>query len=441
MDTFDKIQSQNRLLYRYIRGSHLYGLQMEDGSSDIDEGGLYIASSEDFFGLPTNYSPQVSDERNDTTWYEIGKFCEMLIKSNSTVLEALFVPSDKQLLKPNKALNPLFENKDLFITKDCFKPFVSYAIEQIHKARGLNKKIVQPIVERKNPLDFCYTFYKQGSTKIENWLEYRGLKQEYCGLVNIPNMSDTIGVYYDWGNHFLNEGITVDDFYSYYDNIGKFQSTDIISKLKEESDSGKINFLTKNLDLCHKANMVSFFIKHFGVSRALLGVKFKEQKPIGYRGIVNSARTSSEIRLSSVAKGEKPICYMTFNKNAYSSHCKDFKEYAEWVKKRNPKRYESNLNKNYDSKNMMHCMRLMSMGQEIAEGRGIILDRRESGDRDFLLDIRNHKFEYDELMDMVNKKQRAMENAIKNSSLKEHIDRNLVNDLLIDIRKEFYKFS
>ena len=89
----------------------------------------------------------------------------------------------------------------------------------------------------------------------------------------------------------------------------------------------------------------------------------------------------------------------------------------------------------------MHCMRLMSMGQEIAEGRGIILDRRESGDRDFLLDIRNHKFEYDELMDMVNKKQRAMEIAIKNSSLKEHIDRNLVNDLLIDIRKEFYKFS
>ena len=132
---------------------------------------------------------------------------------------------------------------------------------------------------------------------------------------------------------------------------------------------------------------------------------------------------------------------MTFNKNAYSSHCKAFKEYDEWVKKRNPKRYESNLNKNYDSKNMMHCMRLMSLGQEIAEGRGIILDRRESGDRDFLLDIRNHKFEYDELMDMVNKKQRAMEIAIQNSSLKEHIDRNLVNDLLIDIRKEFYKFS
>ncbi len=191
----------------------------------------------------------------------------------------------------------------------------------------------------------------------------------------------------------------------------------------------------------HKGYLVSFFIQHFGVSRALLGVKFKEQKPIGYRGIVNSARTSSEIRLSSVAKGAKPICYMTFNKNAYSSHCKDFKEYDEWVKKRNPKRYESNLNKNYDSKNMMHCMRLMSMGQEIAEGRGIILDRRESGDRDFLLDIRNHKFEYDELMDMVNKKQREMEIAIQNSSLKEHIDRNLVNDLLIDIRKEFYKFS
>lgn len=50
----------------------------------------------------------------------------------------------------------------------------------------------------------------------------------------------------------------------------------------------------------------------------------------------------------------------------------------------NPKRYESNLDKNYDSKNMMHCFRLMHMAGEIAEGKGMILQR--TWDRQFLMD-------------------------------------------------------
>ena len=146
-DNFDNIIKSNRLLYKYVRGSHLYGLETKD--SDIDYGGLFFANKNDFLGLSFNYSPQVSDVKNDETWYEIGRFCELLLKSNSTILEALFVPEDKMVVKPNPIIMPLFENRDKFITKDCFKPFVSYAIEQIKKARGLNKKIVNPILEKK----------------------------------------------------------------------------------------------------------------------------------------------------------------------------------------------------------------------------------------------------------------------------------------------------
>lgn len=44
------------------------------------------------------------------------------------------------------------------MTKACFKPFMGYAKTQIIKARGLNKKIVNPVKERLEPLDFAYTF-------------------------------------------------------------------------------------------------------------------------------------------------------------------------------------------------------------------------------------------------------------------------------------------
>jgi hypothetical protein len=80
----------------------------------------------------------------------------------------------------------------------------------------------------------------------------------------------------------------------------------------------------------------------------------------------------------------------------------------------------------------------MHMGKEIAEGQGVILER--TWDRDFLMDVRNHKFEYDELMEIVERDNKALDEAIANSNIKESIDVNFVNDLLIDIRKKAYNF-
>ena len=108
--------------------------------------------------------------------------------------------------------------------------------------------------------------------------------------------------------------------------------------------------------------------------------------------------------------------------------------YKEWEKNRNPIRYESNLNKNYDAKNIMHCVRLMHMGIELAKGEGFNVKR--TWDRDFLLDIRNHKMEYDEIMAYVEEKHKEFNEAIKTSAIKDSIDINFVNDLLIEIRKK-----
>lgn len=40
-DTFETITKDGRLLYEYVRGSHLYGLNNKD--SDVDTSGLFIA--------------------------------------------------------------------------------------------------------------------------------------------------------------------------------------------------------------------------------------------------------------------------------------------------------------------------------------------------------------------------------------------------------------
>ena len=411
--TIEEIKKDNRLLYQYIAGSKLY--HCDEPESDTDTKGLFIAKPEELYGLGFDkqfrdrykgildlFTGQIGDDKSDNVIYELGKYMGMLLSSNANVLESLFVPREMMLIQPHKCLEPLFANRDQFITKACFKPFVQYAIEQIKKARGLNKKIVNPVTERLTPYDFAYTFYQQGSTKIRNWLANRGLKQEFCGLVHIPNMHDTYGVYYDWGAHFEAEGIkTVEDFrrhlsYDFAESFYKFM----------EGDEPEYRWFENNKEVKH------------------------------YRGMC--LENSTDMRGSSVSKGERPLCHMVYNESGFKDHCKKYKEYKDWEKNRNPRRYESNLNKNYDSKNMYHSIRLVRMGKEIAQGNGIILDRREAGDRDFIMDVRHHKFEYDELMEIVEKDKVKLDEAIASSTIKEKVDVDFVNDILINIRKKAY---
>ena len=96
----------------------------------------------------------------------------------------------------------ILENKEKFITKHCRNSFGGYAIEQIKKARGLNKKIVKPMdKERKGVLDFCFVSHKQGSLPVKEYLikMHSGWSQDQVSLVAIPHMRYTYGAYLTLG--------------------------------------------------------------------------------------------------------------------------------------------------------------------------------------------------------------------------------------------------
>ena len=392
MTNFDIIRNDGRLLYEYIRGSHLYELNNKD--SDVDTCGVFVCTRDELFGC-YGYKTQVSDARHDNTWFEIGELVRLLLKSNPTVMESLFVPEDKILGQVHPLMQMLIDNREQFISKQCFNPFFGYAKSQIEKARGLNKKIVNPFSERLTPYDFIYTFKGQGSMKFNDWLANRGLYQEYCGLVNVPNMHEIYGVYYDFGAHIaaLQDWSVNLPFLTYACEYYKYK--DIVE--------------TKN--------------------------RLNEMSPVGYRGVINADADWNELRLSSIDdKDAQPICFISYNQSGYSSHCRQYAEYQTWVKERNPKRYESNLDKTYDSKNMMHCFRLMHMASEIAEGKGMILQR--TWDRQFLMDVRNHKFEYEEIIERLEEEKARMNQLMEQSTIREKIDIDFVNQLMIDIRKK-----
>lgn len=391
--TVEQIEKKG-LAYKYIRGSQLYNTALPDGLSDIDYGGVYITDNNTLLGLPELYEPQISDEKHDTTYYELGRWVELLMKANPNALESLYVPDDKVVGEVHPAIQLIRDNKELFLTKEAIKSTSGYAYSQVKRATGHNKKCVQPVTERKDVLDFCYTFKNQGSQPIKEYLAERGLDQKYCGLVNIPNMKDTYGVYYDFAAH------------------AKFE----------------------NMDFRTRRKLSAYVLNTFGetyYNEYLRRIKDKEF--FGYSGIVHPDGKSNEVRLSSIPKGETPICFMTYNQNGYESHCKKYKEYQEWLEKRNPVRYASNGNSNYDRKNMAHTVRLLHMGKELAENKGFNVVR--TWDRDMILDIRNGRYTYEEIMEYVNKTYEDMMTAYDTCALPETVDKEKINDLLIKARK------
>ena len=391
--TIEELRKSGWIAFEYIRGSHAYGLNTE--TSDEDHGGVFICPPEMLMGLRGQYIEQVADEKNDTVFYEFGRWIELLMKANPTALESLFIPERCIIGEVHPMIRYIMDHKEMFLSKECFKTLTGYATSQIGKARGLNKKIVNPVTERKGVLDFCYTFKGQGSESISEFLSRNNLSQKYCGLVNIPNMKDVYGVYYDFAAYF------------------KFEDLDDVTKRNIMYKSGLVD---ADIDkIFNRMDNKEFF---------------------GYTGICSEDGDSNEIRLSSIPKGEKPICFMTYNKDGYTSHCKKYWEYQDWVKRRNPIRYESNLISNYDCKNVMHCTRLLHMGKELVEGKGFNVER--TWDKEMLLNIRNHKYEYEEIIEYIEILYQSIIDNMENCSLPEAIDENLINKMLIEARTKFY---
>ncbi|WP_226163362.1 DNA polymerase beta superfamily protein [Hymenobacter terricola] len=354
--TIADLRRQNLILFEAISGSRAYGTNLPH--SDTDLKGVFILPENQFFGL--DYVSQVANETNDEVFYELRRFVELLLKNNPTVLELLGTPANCVIYK-----HPLFEQFKAadFLSKLCRQSFAEYAVAQIRKAKGLNKKINHPEPPaRKSVLDFCYVTVGAGAQPVAAWLDRHGYEAAQCGLANVPHLTDLYALFVD-------------------------------------ATPPRIH---------------------------------------GYRGLLRDAETSQDVLLSAVPKGEEPVAYLSFNRNGYSVYCRAFREYWEWVEKRNAERYQNTVQhgKNYDAKNMLHVFRLLQMAEEIAETRQLNVHRPN---REFLLQIRRGEFEYEELVAEAEKLVERVESAFAHSPLPDAPDKAAAEKLLIRVRQAFYQ--
>ena len=351
--TIQDLRDQELIVFETISGSKAYGTNLP--ASDTDIRGVFILPQTDLYGL--TYTEQVNDRTNDVIFYELGRFVDLLSKNNPNILELLCAPADCILHR-----NPIMDHLRLpdFLSKLCRGTFAGYAVSQIKKARGLNKKIVNPVEQaRKTLLNFCYVLTGSKSIPLLSWLGSQQLTQEQCGLVSI----------------------------------------------------------------LHARNMFALYVGRAGQE--------------GIRGIVQSD-DSNMVSLSSVPKEAQPVTYLYVNHDGYSNHCRSYREYWDWVEKRNDTRYQNTLDhgKHYDAKNMMHTMRLLDMAAEILE-LGEVIVRRPN--REHLLNIRAGAFEYADLVTEAETKVARIDALAETSLLPNMPDLAQIEQTLVTVRRKWYE--
>lgn len=400
INNYNEITKENYLLFKCIRGSQSHGLATP--TSDIDTYGIYCCPKEWLYGTGSAYVPMFADEKNDNVINEIGKFIKELEKSNPNALEALFIKSSLVEYR-SPILDPLWAIKDQLITKQCFDSFAGYAVSQLKKMAGLKKAMntnPEEVKERKTLLRFSWVPRNNGDGvwDLDKWLREANLKQEHCGIARCANGDNLYQLYYDWA---------ADTELSW---------EDCVRISKELRDDPELGITREEFD-----------------SR-------RERGFIEYRGILDPNNPSTQPRLSSISKepSKHPLCAFQFNDDAYSCHCKKYKEYWEWVEHRNPERFNMNVGYNFDAKNACEMIRLMTTAKEIAQGQGFKLDREEAGDREFLLSIKRHEISYDELKTYAESLEAEMKDAFNKSTLPDAPDIDLLEDILVDIRNNFY---
>lgn len=140
--SFNTLHSDNgsRVIFRGIVGSRAYGTNRP--GSDEDVRGVFLVPPLEY-ALLASPPEQVADERNDRVYYSLRRFAELAAVANPNVLELFWLPPDCIFLDtPQFAL--LRENRRLFLSRRAVDTHIGYALAQIKKARGCNKRVWNP---------------------------------------------------------------------------------------------------------------------------------------------------------------------------------------------------------------------------------------------------------------------------------------------------------
>jgi len=425
--SIDNIDESPYCLFHGVRGSRAYGTDIE--TSDTDTHGLYYLPVSEHMGL-RDIDNQIQDEKGDNVFYELRRYFRLAMSANPNLIEILYAPKDC-ILKSSPVYDFLVANREKFISKRCYHSFSNYALAQIKKAKGKNKKVHgKDEFFREESTDKLRELFF--SNKVSrDWIEtrfYSGIfgfitkGEEYSN--DLKGFKKEYDKYIDDDLAFLQPPKRTDHSYVFPVVSPKIRGYDEMPSRPIPLADFKRHYV--DIETCHVSS-----VEHIPNLYRLY--RYTE-------GDVKGVFKGDKVVCQSIPKDDEWMKYtgnLFVNEIAFQKSSKDYKSYWDWMANRNDSRWidqESDDDLDFDRKNMQHTIRLLYSGINILEhGEPIV---RFTGDQlKFLREIRDGKHGYKGLMALADELESLAKNLYEKSNLPDEVDQQVMDDLFEEMQK------
>lgn len=371
----EKELAEKHLVFKCIAGSRSYGTNT--ANSDLDLRGVFIAPPEYSIGFKTVEQVECKSEQGeDEVIYDFDKFVQLCMACNPNIIELLFTgPENIQVIKP--PFQKLRDNANLFLSTKAKFTFSGYAVAQLKRIKGHHKWINQPQAK-----------------------EAPSIKQ-FCAII------------WDDGQYVKPDDDTMD----YLDNECFLVKTkgEYCFRIFVGCEDFKPGIIAKD----------ETQLKYIDIDEKVLSSRLEKIK----------RRAHADLPISEWNQGQyKGI--LLIDMESFRTARKQWKDYWEWKNNRNEQRAELESKYNYDTKHASHLVRLTKMCKEIITTGQVIVRRPDAQE---LLDIRNGKFDYDELIKWASDMDNELNELYKTSPLPHHVDVEAINKLAMQIKIDYWK--
>ena len=414
--TLDEVRQY--FMVEHIRGSHLFNLNTE--KSDIDLGGIFKLPQKYFLQLH-NPPEEVSDEKHDTSYYELKRYINLACTANPTVLESLYIP-DQFIKFKTREYDYLVENRSLFITKKCYWSYSGYAYAQIKKASGKNKKVhsVEKYVNEEGVKLLKKELFAGKITP--EWVKVRFNEHFYKFLVK--------------GN---SEPVSEETSWKVMDQVLEDENVKFMLSPRREAFCYFVATYLDSIEDDTFSRMPFRPSNNFDASTS--DCSSVEHMPNLFRVYRNGAGIfkNNQMTFTSIPKEREWadfIGVMSYNADDYMKSNKEYLSFWEWCANRNENRWQNDWDKeqNYDCKNMLHTCRLLLEAEYIVK-TGELHTYFEGKERDWLMSIRSGKLEYDFILHWADQKLTNLKEQYEKSNLPDQVNMHKINDLYMNLMK------
>jgi uncharacterized protein len=344
--------------------------------------------------IPVEWQPMFPEPFEDCTVYDLQKACTLMAAANPNMLELLWLPEDC-LVHVGYAWAELMKIRHAFLSTRVQHTFSGYAHAQWRKIRSHRSWLLDPPKAPPTRADFGLPEMSPLPADDRNRIE-----------------ESIEAVLRSWGiEDLVMDGAERDVL---RERMREFWSTAIerpygLSDVVDDQAGLIVTILANTTQ--PKESRIAEALEATDELRRLMAQSFNLDADLRTVAGESLGLTTSVLELLA-------------RERSYRAALKQWQSFVRWKAERNPARAELEARFGYDTKHAMHLIRLLRMGVEALEGRGIVVRRPDAGQ---LLGIREGLYSYEELSAMAEMEMAELELAARSTSLPKRPDVELID--------------